>query len=145
MPITTAMCNSYKKELMEAQHNHLLAGGHLFKMALYLNPVAEMGAGTTQYTNVDEASGTNYTGGGADLTNIDPALDGAAAHTQFQNAVWANSSISASGCMIWNTNIGGNGQSVSLHDFGQTFISDAGDFTVVMPTNDGTTGLLRLV
>lgn len=142
MAITTAMTNSYKRELMEAKHNHLLVGGNLFKMALYTD-AATLNKDTTAYTAANEASGINYTGGGVDLVNIDPALDVDAAHTQFQNAVWANSSISARGCLIYNSTAGGN--SVSAHDFGQIFISDAGDFTVVMPTNDGTTGLLRLV
>ncbi len=142
MAITTAMCNSYKKELMEGKHNHLLSGGDAFKMALYTS-AATLGKDTSAYSASNEASGVNYTGGGAALTNIDPALDGDAAHTQFQDVVWANSSITARGCLIYNVTAGGN--SVSAHDFGQDFISSAGDFTVVMPTNDGTTGLLRFV
>ena len=35
MAISTAMCTSFKKELLEAVHNFLLSGGYTFTMALY--------------------------------------------------------------------------------------------------------------
>ena len=73
MAIATAMCTSFKKELLEAKHNFLASGGNSFKLALYTSS-ATLGAATTAYSSTNEASGTNYSAGGAALTNINSQL-----------------------------------------------------------------------
>ena len=82
MAITQAMCTSFKKELLEAKHNFLASGGNSFKLALYTSS-ATMGATTTAFTTTNQASGTNYTSGGAALTNINPTSSGTTAFTDF--------------------------------------------------------------
>ena len=75
MTIATAMCTSFKKELLEAKHNFLASGGNTFKLALYTSS-ATLGAATTAYSATNETSGTGYSAGGAALTNINPASSG---------------------------------------------------------------------
>ena len=82
MAITQAMATSFKKELLEGKHNFLASGGNSFKLALYTSS-ATMGAATTAFTTTNQASGTNYTSGGAALTNINPTSSGTTAFTDF--------------------------------------------------------------
>lgn len=60
MAITTALCTSFKQEILEAVHNFKNSGGSTFNLALYTSS-ASLGAGTTAYTTSNEVSGTNYT------------------------------------------------------------------------------------
>ncbi|HNB60316.1 MAG TPA: hypothetical protein PK308_08370, partial [Phycisphaerales bacterium] len=78
MAISTAMCTSFKQELLQAVHNFLLTGGDTFKAALYV-AAATVGASTTAYSATNEASGTGYTAGGPTLTRVNPATSGTTA------------------------------------------------------------------
>ena len=64
MAITTAMCTTFKKELLEAVHNFKNTGGSTFNLALYTSS-ASLGASTTAYPTSNEISGTGYTAKGA--------------------------------------------------------------------------------
>lgn len=148
MAATTAMCTSFKVEILKAQHNFLLTGGNTFKMALIKSGMAgTYGAASTNYSNItgnsDEASGTGYTAGGATLTRVDPTSSGTTAYTTFSSPVtWATATISAAACMIYNTT--NSNSSVSIHDFGGTVSSTAGTFTVTLPTADASNAILRI-
>ena len=63
MAITSAICTSFKQELLVATHNFTASTGDTFKLALYTSS-ATLGASTTAYTTSQEVSGTNYTAGG---------------------------------------------------------------------------------
>ena len=149
MAATTAMCTSFKVEVLRAQHNFLLTGGNTFKMALIKSGMAgTYGAASTNYSNItgnsDEASGTGYTAGGATLTRVDPTSSGTTAYTTFSSPVtWSTATISAAACMIYNTT--NSNSSVSIHDFGGTVSSTAGTFTVTLPTADASNAILRIV
>ena len=71
MAITSTLTTSFKKELLEAVHNFKNSGGDTFKLALYTSS-ATLGATTTAFTTTGQASGTNYTSGGSNLTRVDP-------------------------------------------------------------------------
>lgn len=148
MAATTAMCTSFKVELMKAQHNFLLTGGNTFKMALIKSGMAgTYGAASTNYSNItgnsDEASGPGYTAGGATLTRVDPTSSGSTAYTTFSSPVtWSTATISAAAAMIYNAT--NSNSSVSIHDFGGTVSSTAGTFTVTLPTADASNAILRL-
>ncbi len=96
MAITTAMCTSFKKELLEAKHNFLNSGGDTFKIALYTSS-ASLGASTTAYTTSNEVSGTGYTAKGATLTRVDPSTSGTTAFTDFADVTFSSSTITANG------------------------------------------------
>ena len=141
MAITQAMCTSFKKELLEAKHNFLASGGNTFKLALYTSS-ATMTAATTAFTTTNQASGTNYTSGGAALTNINPTSSGTTAFTDFADLTFGTATVTARGCMIYNST--DSNKSVATIDFGGDKTSTAGDFTVVMPAAAASTALIRI-
>jgi hypothetical protein len=142
MAITTAMCNSFKRELFAGLHAFAASGGNQFKIALYVT-AADLSKDTTAYGATNEVSGTGYTAGGGNLTAIDPVLSGDTAYTSFSNFTWASSTITARGCLIYNST--SSNRAVSTHLFDAEKSSSDGDFTVIFPTADATNAILRLV
>ena len=85
MAITSAICSSFKQELLQGKHNFSSSGGHTFKLALFTSS-ASLGAATTDYSTSNEitnTSGTAYTAGGATLTNTGVGLTSTTAFTDF--------------------------------------------------------------
>lgn len=126
--------------------------GDIFKIAL-IKPAhaGTYGAASTSYANItgnaDETTGTGYTAGGANLTNVDPTSTGTTAFTDFSpDPSWTSASFSTVGCMIYNSTWTGPVQnpSVSTHDFGGTQTVASGTFTAVMPVADATNAILRI-
>ncbi len=142
MAITTALCTSFKKELMEAVHNFKNSGGNTFNLALYTSS-ASLGAGTTAYSNTNEVSGTNYTAKGASLTRVDPTTSGTTAFTDFANLTFSNATVTARGCLIFNESASGD-PAVCALDFGGDKTSTAGDFTIQFPTADASNAIIRI-
>ena len=71
MAISSAICNTFKGELLEGKHNFSSGSGHTFKIALFTSS-ASLGASTTDYSTSNEitnTSGSAYTAGGKALTN----------------------------------------------------------------------------
>ena len=132
---------SFKKELLEAKHNFLASGGNSFKLALYTSS-ATMTAATTAFTTTNQASGTNYTSGGAALTNVTPSATGTTAVTDFNDLTFSTATITARGCMIYNDTNGD--KSVATIDFGGDKTSTAGDFTIVFPAKAASTAIIRI-
>ena len=142
MAITTALCTSFKQELMEAVHNFKNSGGSTFNLALYTSS-ASLGAGTTAYTTSEEVSGTNYTAKGAALTRVDPTTSGTTAFTDFANLTFSSSTITANGALIFNESASGDPAVCSLA-FGGDKTSTAGDFTIQFPTADASNAIIRI-
>lgn len=147
MAATTAMCTSFKSELMQALHNFLLTGGNTFKLAMIkVGMAGTYGAASTNYSNItgnsDEVTGTGYSAGGGTLTRVDPTTSGTTAYTDFADLVFTTATISATAAMIYNST--SSNRAVSVHDFGGTKTSTAGDFTIVFPTPDATNAILRI-
>ena len=142
MAISTAMCTSFKKELLEAKHNFLNSGGDTFKIALYTSS-ASLGAGTTAYSTSNEVSGTGYTAKGAALTRVDPSTSGTTALTDFSDLTFSTATITARGALIFNDSASGD-PSVVVLDFGGDKTSTAGDFTIVFPTADASNAIIRI-
>ena len=53
MAITSAICNSFKQEILEAEHNFTATTGNTFNLALYTSS-ATLGASTTAYSSTNE-------------------------------------------------------------------------------------------
>ena len=153
MANTQAMCTSFKKELLSGIHalgTSVVRGATTpdsFKAALYLTS-ATINADSTVYTVTGEVSGAGYSAGGVDLTGspdwIAPNSTGATAFTTPTNSiVYTTVTLTTSfNCvMIYNSTQGN--KAVSVHTFGEQTIT-AGTLTLTMPTNDSTTGLLRI-
>jgi hypothetical protein len=147
MAITTAICTSFKKELLERKHDFNTTGGHTFKIALYTSS-ASLDASTTNYTTSNEVVGVGYTAGGLTLTNVDPAISGTTAYIDFTDATWYSATITAAGALIYNTNTdGGTGttNAVAVISFGGDKSSTSGDFTIQFPAADASNAIIRII
>jgi hypothetical protein len=153
MANTQAMCTSFKIEILNGLHAlgaSVVRGATTadsFKAALYLAS-ATINAGTTVYTVTGEVSGTGYTAGGVDLTGtpdwIAPASSGTTSYSTPTNSiVYTTVTLTtAFNCVLIYNSTQGN-KAVSAHTFGDQTIT-AGTLTLTMPTNDSSTGLIRL-
>ena len=136
MAITTAICNSYKKEMFDGTH----ASGDTYKIALFTD-AATLGAGTTAYSSTNESSGAGYDAGGKTLTGFTSGLDGSTAYVTFTDASWTSATITARGCLIYNSSK--SNKAVAVFDFGQNVTSTNGTFTVDFP-GAGASSLIRI-
>lgn len=147
------MCTSFKVELLNGHHafgTSVTRGATTadsFKAALYLT-TASIGAATTAYTATGEVSGTNYTAGGVDLTGspdwVAPTSSGTTAYSTPSNSfVYTNVTLSTAFDCVLIYNSTQSNKAVSAHTFGSQTIT-AGTLTLTMPTNDSSTGLIRL-
>jgi hypothetical protein len=144
MAITTAMCNSFKTELLGGLHD---LDTDSLKLALIKDtPSGTYNASTTNYSDVtgnsDEASGTNYTTGGQVLDGASISLDGSTAIVDFTDEVFSNVTVSADGCIIYNTD--NSNSAICVIDFGGTVSATAGDLTIEFPAADASNAVIRI-
>jgi|TARA_X000001388_G_scaffold45702_2_gene32535 hypothetical protein len=141
MAISTAMCTSFKQELLVGTHNFTATSGNSFKLALYTSS-ASLGAGTTAYTTSNEVSGTGYTAAGAALTSVTPTTSGTTAFCDFSDLTFSSSTITANGALIYNDTQ--SDKAVCALAFGGDKTSTAGDFTITFPTADASNAIIRI-
>jgi len=121
-------------------------GADNIKAALILAS-GSLGATTTVWASsgIGEVSGTGYTNGGVAVTNgTQPTSTSTTAHwTPSSSIVYNTVTLSTlfDAVLLYNTTQGE--KAIAVYTFGGQTIQ-AGTFTLTMPTNDGTTGLLRL-
>lgn len=137
------MCTSFKVELMKGVHNFTTGTGNEFKLALYDNS-ASFTAATTAYTATNEVSASgSYSAGGGALTNVTPTSTGTTAFTDFADLSFTSATITAYGAMIYNNTAAGD-PSVCILDFGGAKTSTNGTFTIIFPTADATSAIIRI-
>ena len=116
-----------------------------YKAALYLVS-ASRGAADTVYNTTGEVSGTNYTAGGVVITTATgPATSGTTAFFTPSASIVYNTVTLATAfdaVLIYN-NTSATKLALSVHTFGSQTVT-AGNFTLTMPVNDATTGLIRI-
>lgn len=144
MAITTALCNSFKEELLGGVHD---LDTDTIKIALIKDtPTGTYDKSTTNYSDVtgnsDEVTGTGYTDGGNTLTSPVISLDGDTAIVDFANTTWSTATISADGCILYNSTA--SNAAIAVIDFGGTVTSTAGDFTVSFPVADASNAIIRI-
>ena len=137
------MCTSFKVELMRAVHNFTTSTGNTFKLALYDNSPS-FTAATTAYTSSGEvANSGTYSAGGGTLTNVTPTSSGTTAFTDFADLSFTSATITAYGAMIYNDSAAGD-PAVCILDFGGAKTSTNGTFTIIFPTADSTSAIIRI-
>ncbi len=136
------MCTSFKVEILKAVHNFTNGTGNTFRCAMYTNS-ATFTAATTAYTATNEVTGTAYVAKGNALVNVTPTSTSTTAFTDFSDTTWSSSTITARGAMIYNDSATGD-PSVVILDFGSDKSSSSGDFTIVFPTADSTSAIIRI-
>ncbi len=144
MAITTAMCKSFKSELLGGTHD---LDTHSLKLALIkASPSGTYNNATTNYSDVtgnsDEASGTNYSAGGQVLDSASISLSGTTAIVDFADEVFSNVTCSADGCIIYNASA--SNKAIAVIDFGGTVSATAGDLTIQFPTADASNAVIRI-
>lgn len=144
MAITTAMCSSFKSELLGGLHD--LDTDSLKLALIKASSSGTYGAATTNYSDVtgnsDEASGTNYSAGGQALDSAAISLDGTTAIVDFADEVFSNVTITASGCIIYNT--ANSNSAICVIDFGGNVSATAGDLTIQFPAANASNAVIRI-
>ena len=149
MAISSAICSSFKQELLQGKHDFDSAGGDTFKIALYTSS-ASLGAATTDYSTSNEitnTAGSAYSAGGATLTNQGVSLSSTTAFTDFSDVSYTSASFTANGALIYNTTTdGGSGttDAVAVIAFGSDKTATNGTFTIQFPTADASNAIIRL-
>ena len=134
MAIASAICNSFKVEILKAVHNFTAGGANVFNLALYTSS-ASMGAGTTAYASTNEisnTSGSSYSPKGKALTSVTPVLSSTTAVCDFANISWTSASFTANGCLIFNDTATGD-PGCCVIAFGGDKTVTSGTFTIEFP------------
>ena len=145
MAISTALCSSFKQELLQGVHNF---SSHTFRLALIkASESGTYGAASTNYSNItgnsDEQGNTGtYSAGGATLSGTTINLTNTTAHIDFNNPQFTSATIDANGCMIYNSSA--SNKAVCVISFGSTQSSDNGTFTITMPADGESTSIIRV-
>lgn len=155
MANTQAICKTFRVDLLNAIHAFGTTsarggtGADTFKMALYLT-TATVNADTAAYSSTNELAATgNYTAGGATVTNATaPANTGGTGIVAFwtpsASVTWSNLTSSGSfDCALLYNDTNASDKAVAVFTFGTQSVT-SGNFSLTMPTNDLTTGLIRI-
>ena len=144
MAITSAICTSFKVELLKGVHNFTATTGNTFKIALY-DSDATLGAGTTAFTTSEEitnTSGTAYTSGDATLTSVTPVASSTTALCDFADVSFSSATFTANGALIYNSSA--TNAAVAAIAFGSDKTATNGTFTIQFPAADASNAIIRL-
>ena len=145
MAISSAVCTSFKVELLKGVHNFTATTGNTFKIALYTSS-ATLGASTTAYSSSNEitnSSGTAYTAGGATLTSVTPTASSTTAVCDFADVSYTSASFTANGALIYNDSASGD-PACAVIAFGSDKTVTSGTFTIQFPTADASNAIIRI-
>ena len=143
MAITSAICTSFKVELLKGVHDFTATTGDTFKIALY-DSDATLGASTTAFSTSEEitnTSGTAYTSGGATLTSVTPVASSTTAVCDFADVSYTSASFTANGALIYNSS--DSNAAVCAIAFGSDKTATNGTFTIQFPPADATNAIIR--
>jgi len=142
MAISQAIANSFKKELLEGDHDFKQSGGDVFKLALY-TAGATLTSATTSYTTSQEVSDSGqYTAGGGALVNAGTSITAGVARVDFNNLSFTGVTLTARGALIYNTSL--SNAAVAVLDFGSDKTATSGTFTIQFPAPTSTAAILRI-
>jgi len=144
MAITQAICNSFKKQLLEADMNFKQTGGDKFKLALY-SSTATLNSATTSFTTTAQvANSGQYTSGGGLLVNNGTSITAGVARVDFADRSFTGVTLTARGALIYNTSSDTTNASVCVLDFGADKTATSGTFTIQFPAPTSTAAILRI-
>lgn len=138
MPITQAMCTSFKADLFGGVQD---LDTDVIKIALYTS-TASLDASTTAYTTSNEVVGTGYTAGGNTLSGAAISSSGTTAFVDFSDTSWSTATITARGALIYNSSK--SNKAIAVLDFGSDRSSSGGTFTIQFPAATASDAILRI-
>ena len=142
MPITQAVPNSFKGQLLTGTHNFTATTGNVFKLALYTS-AATLNSTTTVYTSTNEVANTGqYVTGGGVLTNVSPVVSSGVAFVDFADISFTGVTLTAAGALIYN--VSSANAAVCVLDFGGDKTATSGTFTIQFPADTFTSAILRI-
>lgn len=147
MTIAQTATTSFKVQLPQGIHNFGPTSPDTFKIALY-TAAANLDASTTVYITSGEVVGAGYTAGGNTLTiSVTPVAANNLAgvptsYWSFANTSWPNASFTARGALIYNSTEGN--KSVAVLDFGSDKVISGDTFTIIFPTPDANSAIVRI-
>ena len=145
MAITSAICNSFKVEILTGTHNFTASTGDTFNLALYTSS-ATLDKDTTAYSSTNEitnTSGSAYSAKGNALTSVTPVLSTDTAVCDFANTSWSSASFTANGCLIFNDDVAGD-PAVCAIAFGGDKTVTSGTFTIEFPAASAGTAIIGI-
>ena len=144
MAITSAVCNSFKTEVLQAIHNFTASSGNTFNLALYTSS-ATLNKSTTAYSSSNEISNTSgsaYSAKGKALTSVTPALSTDTACCDFADISFTSASFTANGCLIYNDTQ--SDKACAVVAFGGDKTVSSGTFTIQFPAADASNAIIRI-
>jgi len=156
---TAGVCTTFRKDLLNGSHAfgaqaagsaRTITTRDVFALALY-RVTSGLGTSVTSYGATGETTSSGYTAGGATCATTDPAASGNTAYwTPSASISWTNVTMTGSNAvdqaLLYNSS---STAKLAIAQFllgtvdvGQA--PSAGTFTLTMPTNDQTTGLIRI-
>ena len=141
MAIQQAVCNSFKQQILEGQHQ-FESGGDEFKLALY-SSAANLSAATTVYSATSEVPNSGeYAAGGGILQSQQTSLDTGVAIVDFADLSFTGVTLTARGALIYNTSE--SNKAVCVLDFGSDKTATSGTFTIQFPAFTSSAAILRI-
>ncbi len=144
MAITQAVCNSFKRDVL--QEGHQIKTDTL-KIALFTS-AASLSAGTAAYSTSNEVvSSGGYAPGGGTLTGVTISLGatsaaGGTAIIDFADISFTSTTFSARGALIYNSS--NSNKAIAVLDFGSDKTSTNGTFTISFPAAAASTAIITL-
>ena len=135
MAINQTQTTSFKAELYQGVHDLL---NDTLKLALYTGN-ANINAGTTAYSSLNEVVAAGYVVGGNTLTGVTLNTDEFTAYVNFDNTSWS-AALTTRCALIYNASKGN--KSIAVLDFGADKTSTT-TFLITMPANTPTSALIR--
>lgn len=141
MAIIQTQATIFKLNLLKGLENFNAGSPYTYKIALY-NGDANLNSTVTEYTTVNEVTGSGYTAGGKILTPISLGSDNNTntAYVSFNNVTWNPAGFTTSGALVYNST---TNAAVFLLNFGDSKTSST-TFTITFPTATSTTAVLRI-
>ena len=144
MAITSAICTSFKVELLKGVHDFTATTGDTSNITLY-DSDATLGAGTTAFSTSEEitnTSGSAYTSGGATLTSVTPVADSTTAVCDFADVSFSSASFTANGALIYNSSE--SNKAVAAIAFASDKTVSSGTFTIQFPAEQKPNAIIRI-
>lgn len=155
MAITTAVCNSFKTELLAMTPNTaadvyklvLIKAGHAGTYGAGTTAVGTPGSGAPSTSNLGTdavaISGDYSSVNGITLAGFAASLDGSTAILTFTDpAALTGTTISADGAIVYNSSRAN--RACGVFAFASTVTSTAGNFDINLPAAAAATALIRL-